>query len=1271
MITASHTTEEMISQHKKGLAAYLLLAAAYVICGKLGLMLALPPGYASPIFPPAGIAVAAALIGGRKTLPWIFAGALLLNVWIGYSSSQQINSIGFAVATIIAIASMLQAALGGWGLRRIIGYPAALDHGGEVLRFLLLAPLVCLTSASLSVSGLWALGSIDTANFAANWAAWWVGDTLGVIVMFPMVMIAVGEPRALWRQRKRTVAVPMLLSFTLFVMIFLKANQWEYIDSLADFRQFSHQIHNRVHSKLEEQEFLLEETAALFTQDVRGRVTREGFHRFVQKSLSRFSVIQALEWAPKVDSEHRAIFVAEQRIDFPDFEIRERTSQGQMKRAGERASYYPVAYVEPLAGNEPAVGFDLASNDERLVALIKAIQSGKIITTAPVHLVQEKQQQSGMLLLLAVNPHDSRQGVVLTVLRIGDFMEKLLIDMRPMLYTRLVDLDEQKPLYDNFVNEKQNALYEGTFEFGTRHYRLETSPTPAYFVLHRGWQSWSVLAVGILGTGILGALFLLGTGYTARIEAQVEDRTRKLRDSEARFKNILDHAPIGMAIASLDGHIIKANDVLCKILGYAKDDLEKQTIRGITHPDDIEATMSNIQKMLDGEVDHYRMEKRFLRKDGQIVWTLLASHMEKDENGVLLYNIGQIEDVTERKLMERSRNRLVRALKLLSDCNAVLVRSDNEKELLVEICRLVVETGDYLMAWIGVADHDAGKTVRPIAQYGYIEGYLDNARITWADSERGRGSTGTAIRTGQVIFNDIQNSPVMSPWHDAATKRGYKSSIGIPLFNDDMVWGVLSIYSKEVSVISQDEVNLLESLSKDISFGIEVLRTRKEKEASQIALERESEKNLAILRNASDGIHILDPEGNLIEFSDSFCAMLGYTRNEIISFNVSQWDAKFSDTERPEVLKNLYLQKARSQFETQHKRKDGAIIDVEVSSFPLELGDRPALFCSSRNITERKQLEEKLTQSELRYRTVADYTSDWEYWILPDGTFSYVSHSSEQISGYTPAEFYADPQLLAKIIDQEDLLFYTEHRHLTSKQSIPDPIDFRIHTKGGELRWISHVCRPVFDLKGKYLGQRASNRDISQRKAAEEQIHNLAFYDTLTKLPNRRLLNDRLGQTMVASKRSGRFVALMFLDLDNFKPLNDQYGHGVGDLLLVEVARRISSCVREMDTVARFGGDEFVVVLSELDEDKAESTKQASIVAEKIRATLAEPYRLIMNQEGKPESTIEHHCTSSIGVVLFSNHEASQEEIVRWADTAMYRAKEGGRNQILFYEQGF
>ena len=196
----------------------------------------------------------------------------------------------------------------------------------------------------------------------------------------------------------------------------------------------------------------------------------------------------------------------------------------------------------------------------------------------------------------------------------------------------------------------------------------------------------------------------------------------------------------------------------------------------------------------------------------------------------------------------------------------------------------------------------------------------------------------------------------------------------------------------------------------------------------------------------------------------------------------------------------------------------------------------------------------------------------------------------------------------------------------------------------------------------------ATYTDITLRKAAENEIRNLAYIDSLTHLPNRRLLLERLSQAMAASKRSGRYGAVMFLDLDNFKPLNDQFGHAVGDLLLIEVARRLVRCVREVDTVARFAGDEFIVLLSELGTDKADSVTQAGIIAEKVRDTLADPYVLDAAQNHAKDKMTIHHCTSSIGVAMFIDHEADPETVLKHADLAMYKAKREGRNTIRFDE---
>jgi diguanylate cyclase (GGDEF)-like protein/PAS domain S-box-containing protein len=263
-----------------------------------------------------------------------------------------------------------------------------------------------------------------------------------------------------------------------------------------------------------------------------------------------------------------------------------------------------------------------------------------------------------------------------------------------------------------------------------------------------------------------------------------------------------------------------------------------------------------------------------------------------------------------------------------------------------------------------------------------------------------------------------------------------------------------------------------------------------------------------------------------------------------------------------------------------------------------------------------------------------------------------------------------DGQVVDLIAPEYRAAFADMHRRVLAGETVR--MEFKVQGLKGGYRWLETHAVPM--RENDETVHLAVTRDITERHKAEieraaliEEIRQLAYFDALTGLPNRRMLDDRLSQAMASSKRNVLYGALMFLDLDNFKPLNDMHGHSVGDLLLVEVARRLCACVREMDTVARLGGDEFVVLIGELDADKAQSTEQAANVAEKIRASLSAPYLLTVVQPGEQEMSVEHHCSASIGVVLFFNHEASQNDLMKWADAAMYQAKVAGRNGVQFY----
>ncbi len=304
------------------------------------------------------------------------------------------------------------------------------------------------------------------------------------------------------------------------------------------------------------------------------------------------------------------------------------------------------------------------------------------------------------------------------------------------------------------------------------------------------------------------------------------------------------------------------------------------------------------------------------------------------------------------------------------------------------------------------------------------------------------------------------------------------------------------------------------------------------------------------------------------------------------------------------------------------------------------------------DISERKRSEEKLRISSIAFETQeAIIVTDAQARIIS------VNKSFEKLTGYSAADAIGkNPSILKS--GRHDGEFYKSMWY-SLRENGSWSGEMWDKRKDGTLypKWLTITT--VRDETNAITHYVAIFMDISERKRAEEEIHRLAFFDTLTQLPNRRLLMDRLEQALATGQRNGSHGALMFMDLDNFKTLNDTQGHDIGDLLLIEVAARLKCCVRESDTVARLGGDEFVGILQELGDSSIRAANQAEAVAEKIVASLNEPYLL---------NNYEHHSSVSVGVCLFHGKTTKVEELLKRADTAMYQAKQGGRNMVRFFE---
>jgi diguanylate cyclase (GGDEF)-like protein/PAS domain S-box-containing protein len=412
------------------------------------------------------------------------------------------------------------------------------------------------------------------------------------------------------------------------------------------------------------------------------------------------------------------------------------------------------------------------------------------------------------------------------------------------------------------------------------------------------------------------------------------------------------------------------------------------------------------------------------------------------------------------------------------------------------------------------------------------------------------------------------------------------------------------------------------------------------------------------------GYCTLDEEGLIMQANLTAATLLGVAREALVRQPIHRFIAREEQDTFHCYNQRLISTEGLHTCDLQMLKSCGSTFWARLRSVrEASLGNKPVYRLTFGDITESKQLEEALREQKSFFHMIAENLSDFIAVLDPEGRRLYNSPSYQQFFGdlgdlqgtNSFAEIHPDDRERVKQVFMETVQSgqgrQTKYRFLLADGSIRD-----MESRGSVIK----------DKDGRVVRVVVVAQDITERNRLLERLHQMAFHDPLTQLPNRRLFSDRLSQAMAASTRSNCYGALMFIDLDSFKPLNDAYGHDVGDLLLIQVAERLKGCVREIDTVARFGGDEFVVMQGQLDLDEAESISQAGSIAEKLRIALAEPYSLNVAHVGDVDTVVTYRCTASIGVALFNHQETSQSAILKRADAAMYQAKHGGCNQVRF-----
>ena len=332
------------------------------------------------------------------------------------------------------------------------------------------------------------------------------------------------------------------------------------------------------------------------------------------------------------------------------------------------------------------------------------------------------------------------------------------------------------------------------------------------------------------------------------------------------------------------------------------------------------------------------------------------------------------------------------------------------------------------------------------------------------------------------------------------------------------------------------------------------------------------------------------------------------------------------------------------------RAKEGESEVRAVLSGPKDISDMAHAFNSMMEVLEEREAALSVAAIAFEIEEGMIVTDQDEVIIRVNRVFS-------TLSGYSAEEAIGNHLSMLKT-DRDDPEFYSRMSEILHRDNFWQG-EIWNRRKNGEIypEWLTVTA--VVGKDGKITNYICAFLDITERKQAEEKIHNLAFYDPLCQLPNRRLLFDRLHQAVTTSTRNKTCAALLFIDLDNFKILNDTRGHDIGDLLLIEVGHRLRAAIRESDTLARLGGDEFVVLLEGLSEDRSEAGVQAREVGEKMLFDISQPYML---------KDVEHYSTASIGVSLFSNYRQNLDDLLKQADTAMYAAKKSGRNTLRFFD---
>ncbi|MFE8073312.1 EAL domain-containing protein [Marinobacteraceae bacterium S3BR75-40.1] len=767
-------------------------------------------------------------------------------------------------------------------------------------------------------------------------------------------------------------------------------------------------------------------------------------------------------------------------------------------------------------------------------------------------------------------------------------------------------------------------------------------------------QTFKGLAFVLLTTTLLFFLIRQRLSSQAKDSNSEHERVENALQGERNLlRRITDTSPMGITVMDRNGRINFVNAWAERILGLDAETIKQKAYNA----SDWQILNDDGVPLPDEELPHYRvlnqrapvfgLEHRFIKPgQGEILLAINAAPLFNDDGDVTGV-VATFQDITAQRRNEQQIRKLNRVYNVLAQINHLIQRTPDQSTLLREACRIAVEEGGFRMAWIGLVNPESQK-VRPTTCAGYEKGYLDKLDIALQDNWSQSGPTRQALARGShVVCNDIAAEPEDQSWRQRALQRGYRASAAFPLQSAGRILGTFNLYAAKAGFFTAEELQLIDQLAGDLSLAMTLLEREEQRQETELRL-RQSEARYRSLFEEQNSITVLaDPESaTLLDANPAACRWYGWDRAEVPGKAVADF------VQTPMDLVHQHIRQAATgevnYFEEEHFDAHGEARRVEIYSSTVMVDDEPLVYAIIHDVHERYLTQEKLRLNNAVVESIRDSVMVMD---LQHRTIS-VNPAFTMLTGYTKEDAVGKtPEFLRSPRHGAD--FFRE-------------LWTQVQTKGywqGEI-WHRHKdgslfpgllsLNAVYNEQGQVTHYVAVTTDISSLKESEERLDHLANYDLLTNLPNRILAESRLNHSIEQAQRHERRLAVLFMDLDSFKTINDSLGHPVGDELLVAVAQRLAKQVRREDTLARFGGDKFMLIIEEFKEPQ-----RAAVVARHIHTALQSPFTL--------PSGNEVFVSASLGISVFPEDGASAGELMRNAETAMYEAKKQGRNQFCYF----